>query len=91
MYDWVVEKPQEQDDRLPPPRTLILDFTLTHTCFGRSQVHSTGQLTHTRYSDGFPDPDGDPRVVVRKKILICHLGLIYHYRVSFVLGVVQHF
>ncbi len=27
----VLQKPQEQADRLPPPRTLILDFTLTHT------------------------------------------------------------
>jgi hypothetical protein len=41
-------KPQEQADRLPPPRTLILDFTLTHTRFGRSHVYSTGHLTHTR-------------------------------------------
>ena len=32
----VLLKPQEQTDRLLPPRTLMLDFTLTHTCFGRS-------------------------------------------------------
>ncbi len=25
----VLQKPQEQDDRLPPPRTLILDFDTT--------------------------------------------------------------
>jgi hypothetical protein len=32
IKDYVVlQKPQEQTDRLPPPRTLILDFTLTHT------------------------------------------------------------
>jgi hypothetical protein len=31
VKDYVVlEKPQEQDNRLPPPRTLILDFTMTH-------------------------------------------------------------
>ncbi len=40
IKDYVVqETPQEQVDRLPPPRTLILDFsefTLTHTCFRRS-------------------------------------------------------
>jgi hypothetical protein len=54
------------------PRTLILDFTLIHTRFGRSHVHSTGQLTHTRHSDGVPVPDGALRTVVRKKIL--------HYR-----------
>ena len=68
----VLEKPQEQVDRLPPPRTLILDFTLTHTCFGRSHVYSIGQLTHSRHSDGDPEPDGALRVVTRKKIL--------HYR-----------
>jgi hypothetical protein len=32
IKDYVVlQKPQEQDDRLTPARTLILDFTLTHT------------------------------------------------------------
>ncbi len=35
----VLQKSQEQDDRLPPPRTLILYFTLIHTCYGRSYVH----------------------------------------------------
>jgi len=35
-------------------------------------VHSIGQLTHTRRSDGVPEPDGTLRTVVRKKIL--------HYR-----------
>ncbi len=73
IKDYVVlQKPQEQADRLPPPRTLILDFTLTHTCFGRSHVHSTGQLTHTRRSDGVSEPDGDLRAVVRRKILHYH-------------------
>ncbi len=39
MKDYVVlQKPQEQDDRLPPPRTLILDFTLTHTRYDSSHV-----------------------------------------------------
>ena len=68
----VLQKPQEEDDRLPPPRTLILDFTMTHTRYGRSHVHSTGQLTNTRRSDGAPEPDGALRAVARKKIL--------HYR-----------
>ena len=73
IKDYVVlQKPQEQADRLPPPRTLILDFTQTHTRFGRSHVHSIGQLTHTRRSDGAPEPDGALRTVTRKKIL--------HYR-----------
>jgi hypothetical protein len=30
----VLENPQEQANRLPPPRTLILDFTMTHTRYG---------------------------------------------------------
>jgi hypothetical protein len=66
IKDYVVlQKPKDQDDRLPPPRTLILDFR-------RSHVYSTGQLTHTRRSDGLGETDGDLRVVVWKKIL--------HYR-----------
>jgi hypothetical protein len=65
----VLQKPQEQADRLPPPRTLILDFTLTHTHYGRSHVRTIGQLTNTRRSDGDPEPDGTLRTVVRKKIL----------------------
>ena len=73
IKDYVVlQKPQEQADRLPPPRALILDFTLTHTRYGRSHVHSMGQLTNTRCSDDVPEPDGSLRVVVRKMIL--------HYR-----------
>jgi hypothetical protein len=53
IKDYVVlQKPQEQADRLPRPRTLILDFTLTHTRYGSSHVHTTGQLTNTRRSDG---------------------------------------
>jgi hypothetical protein len=35
-------------------------------------VYFTGQLTHTRRSDGVPDPDGDLRTMVRKKILHYH-------------------
>ncbi len=31
-------------------------------------MHSTGQLTHTRSSDGGPESDGAVRTVVRKKI-----------------------
>jgi hypothetical protein len=73
IKDYVVfQQPKDQNDRLPPPRTLILDFTLTHTCFGTSHVHSTEQLTHTRRLDGAPEPDGDLKTVSRKKIL--------HYR-----------
>ena len=69
IKDYVVlQKPQEQTDRLPPPRTLILDFTMTHPRYGRSHVHCSGQLTNIRRSDGAPEPDGTLKVVTRKKI-----------------------
>ena len=64
IKDYVVlQKPGEQADRLPPPRTLILDFTMTHPHYGRSHVHLSGQLTNIRLSDGAPEPDGDLKVV----------------------------
>ena len=70
IKDYVLlQKPQEHDDRLPPPRTLILDFTLTHTRYGSSHVDTTGKLTNTRSSDGSPEIDGTLREVDRKKIL----------------------
>ena len=40
--------------------------------FGRSQLCSLGQLTHTRRSDGAPELDGALRAVARAKI--------HHYR-----------
>jgi len=58
IKDYVILKtPQEQVNLFPPPRTLILDFTLTHTRFGRSNLHPIGQRTHrgTRRSDGTPE------------------------------------
>ena len=63
---------KQQADRLPPPSTLILDFTMTHTRYGRSHVHPIGQLTNIRRSEGTPEPDGVLKVVDRKKII--------HYR-----------
>ena len=71
----VLQKPQEQANRMSPPHTLILDFTMTHTRYGRSIQHTTGQLTHTRRSDGAPEPDGALQEVVRDKIR--HYGQIY--------------
>jgi hypothetical protein len=73
IKDYVVlQKPQEQVDCLPPPLTLILDFTWTHTHSGSSHVHTTGQLTNTRRSDVAPESGGVLRVVPRKRVL--------HYR-----------
>ncbi len=75
----VLQKPLDQTDRLPPPRTLILDFTLTHTRYGSSHVHTTGQMTNTRSSDGSPELDGALREVVRKKILHYHRQLYLNH------------
>ena len=41
---------------------------MTHVRFGRSHLHPIGQLTHTRRSDGAPDPDGPLKEEVRTKI-----------------------
>ena len=51
---------------------LILDFTMTHDRYGRSQVHTSRKLTHSRSSDGAPNPDGALKNTVRTKII--------HYR-----------
>jgi hypothetical protein len=77
IKDYVVlQKPQEEADRLPPPRTLILDFTLSHPRYGRSLLNLNEQLTKTRRSDGAPEPDGATKAVGRKKII--------HYRQLYV-------
>ena len=46
----VLQEAQAQDNRLPPPHTLIVDFTMT-----LSHLHPMGQLTNTRHSDGVPE------------------------------------
>ena len=48
---------------------------MTHTRYGQSIQHTTGQLTHTRRPDGAPEPDGSLKAVVRAKIL--HYRQIY--------------
>jgi hypothetical protein len=63
-----MQKPQPQVNRLPPPRALIMDYTMTHIRFGRSHLHPMDQLTNTRRSDGAPDPDVALKEVVRIKI-----------------------
>jgi hypothetical protein len=68
----VFQKPQEQTYLLPPPRTLIMDFSVTLTCCGRSNLHPMRQLTDTRLSDGTPEPDGVFKTVTTVKII--------HYR-----------
>ena len=53
---------------MTPPRTLILDVTMTHMRHVRSIQHTTGQLTHTRSSDGAPELNGDLQKVARDQI-----------------------
>ena len=60
--------PQTQDNRLPPPRTPIMDFTMTHVRFWCSHLYPMCQLTNTRRSDGSPDPDRDLKEVFKIKI-----------------------
>jgi hypothetical protein len=52
-----------------------MDFTLTNTRYGRSNLHPIGQLTHTRRSDGAPVPDGTLKTVTTAKII--HYRQIY--------------
>ncbi len=65
----VIQKPQPQANRLPPPHTLIMDYTMTHIRFGCSHLHPQDQLTNTRRSDGDPDPDVSLKEVARIKPL----------------------
>ncbi len=66
IKDYVVmQKPQPQANRLPPPHTPIMDYTMTHIRFGLSHVHPMVQLTNIRRSDGAPDTDGALKDVVR--------------------------
>ena len=44
------------------------DIEMTKVRFGHSHLHPIGQLTHTRRSDGVPDPDGVLKESVRIKI-----------------------
>ena len=64
----VMQKPEPQANRLPPPHTLIMDYTTTHTRFGLSHVHHMVQLTNIRRLDGDHDPDGAWKDVGRIKI-----------------------
>ena len=63
-----MQKLRPQANRLPPLRTLIIDYTMTHIRYGRSHLHPVDQLTNTRRSDGAPDPDAALKEVARIKI-----------------------
>ncbi len=49
--------PRGEDDRIPP-RTLVMDVTMTHDRYGRTTQHTNGALTHRVPSTGAPQPDG---------------------------------
>ena len=50
IKDYVVlQKPQTQANRLPPPRTLIMDYTMTHIRFGRSHLHPGPTYEHKAF------------------------------------------
>ena len=64
MHEWFVYilrslyivLPRGQDNRRPP-RPLLLDYTMTHDRFGRSNLHTNGKLTDYLRSTGAPQSD----------------------------------
>ena len=66
VKDYVIY-PRGEDDRLPP-RTLMMDVTMTHDRFGCSTQCTHGALTHRVSSTGAPQPDGALKNAASKKI-----------------------
>jgi hypothetical protein len=64
--DYVI-LPRGEDDRLPP-RTLVIDVTMTHDRYGRTTQHTNGALTHRVSSIGAPQSDGALNKTARNKI-----------------------
>ncbi len=56
-----------EDDRIPP-RTLVMDVTMTHDRYGRTTQHTNGVITHRVPSIGAPQSDGVFNKAVRLKI-----------------------
>ena len=90
LKDVVLKQPQGQDNRLLPPRSMILDFTMTFTRFGWSHMHPTGQLTFTRHSDCVPQPDGSLMTATRSKNSALSEDLIGSPRDHFLLFISAH-
>ncbi len=67
--------------KINPTDPLTLDFTMTHTRYGRSIQHTTSQFTHSRRSDGTPESDGVLQKVPRDRIR--------HYRQIYLIGQIQ--
>jgi hypothetical protein len=66
IKDYVI-LPCGEDDRLPP-RTLVMDVTMTHDRYGRTTHHTNGTLTHRVSSTGVPQVDGVLNKEARMKI-----------------------
>ena len=73
IQDYVILSHGE-DDRLPP-RTLVMDVTMTHDRYGRTTQHTNGSLTHRVSSTGTPQSDGALNKTARMKII--HYRQIY--------------
>jgi hypothetical protein len=56
-----------EDDRFPP-RTLVMDVTMTHDRYGRTTHHTYGALTHRVSSTVAPQSDGVLNKTDRMKI-----------------------
>ena len=56
IKDYVI-LPRGEDNR-PPPRTLMMDVSMTHDRYGRTTQRTNGALSHRVSSTGAPQPDG---------------------------------
>jgi hypothetical protein len=59
--------PHGEDDRLPP-RTLVMDVTMTHDRYGRTTQYTNRAFTHRVSSTGAPQSDGVLNKSTRMKI-----------------------
>jgi hypothetical protein len=62
IKDYVI-LPCGEDNRLPP-RTRMMDVTMTHDRYGRTTQCTNGALTHRVSSTGAPQSDGDLKLVI---------------------------
>jgi hypothetical protein len=76
IKDYVIlpQRPRGDDDRLPP-RTLVMDVTMTHDRYGRTTQHTNGAFTHRVSSIGAPQPDG--ALIKAARMTIRHYRQIY--------------
>ena len=59
--------PRGKDNQIPP-RTLIMDVTMTHDRYGGTTQHTNAALTHRISSNDTPHPDGVLKNVAMTKI-----------------------